>query len=139
MDRPTPARSVRERCGLGAAAMISDCTGIRVRLDILDSVLILQVFIHVKPESLDAFLEATKENSRNSVQEPGCVRFDILQQKDDSTRIILHEVYKDESDLDHHRTTSHFARWRDTVPQMFVEPRYSVQFHNVYPADSEFR
>jgi quinol monooxygenase YgiN len=101
--------------------------------------LILQVFIHVKPESLDAFIEATKENSRGSVQEPGCVRFDILQQKDDPTRIILHEVYKDASDLDHHRTTAHFAKWRDTVPEMFAEPRYSIQFHNVFPGDSEFR
>jgi quinol monooxygenase YgiN len=102
-------------------------------------VLIQQVFIHVKPESLNAFLEATKENSRNSVQEPGCVRFDILQQQDDPTRVVLLEIYKGPSDLDHHRTTSHFLKWRETVPDMFAEPRYSIQFHNVYPADSEFR
>jgi len=101
--------------------------------------LIQQVFIHVKADSLDAFLEATKENSRNSVQEPGCARFDILQQKDDPTRIVLHEVYRAESDLDHHRTTAHFAKWRETVPDMFVEPRYGIQYRSVFPADSEFR
>lgn len=100
--------------------------------------LIHQVFIRVKPEFLDAFLEATKENSRGSIQEPGCVRFDILQQKDDSTRIVLHEIYRNQSDLDHHRTTAHFAQWRDTVPEMFAEPRYSVQFQNIFPPDSEF-
>ena len=100
---------------------------------------ILQVFIHVKPEHLDAFMEATKENSRNTVQEPGCVRFDILQQNEDPTRLVLHEIYKDSTDLDHHRTTPHFAKWRETVADMFAEPRYSIQYHSVYPADSDFR
>ena|SRR5438270_4761936 len=100
---------------------------------------ILQVFIHVKPNFVEAFLEATKENSKASVQEPGCVRFDVLQQKDDPTRVVLHEIYKDQSDLDHHRTTPHFAKWRDSVPQMLVEPRYSIQLQNVFPGDSEFR
>ena len=101
--------------------------------------LILQVFIHVKREFLESFLAATKENSKGSVQEPGCVRFDVLQQKEDPTRIVLHEIYRHPSDLDHHRTTAHFAKWRDTVPEMLAEPRYSVQLTNVFPADSEFR
>lgn len=100
--------------------------------------LILQVFLHVKPEFVDAFKEATQENSRNSVQEPGCLRFDVLQQKDDPTRFVLYEVYRQPGDLDSHRNTAHFFRWRDTVPEMMQEPRYSVQFHNVYPPDSDF-
>ena len=42
--------------------------------------LIVHVFVHVKPESVDAFSAATLENARNSVREPGVVRFDVVQQ-----------------------------------------------------------
>ena len=42
--------------------------------------LIVHVFVHVKPESLDAFTAATSENARNSIREPGVVRFDVIQQ-----------------------------------------------------------
>ena len=33
--------------------------------------LIVHVFVHVKPESVAAFTAATLENARNSVREPG--------------------------------------------------------------------
>jgi (4S)-4-hydroxy-5-phosphonooxypentane-2,3-dione isomerase len=100
--------------------------------------LILHVFVHVKADFVDAFVAATKENSSKSVQEPGCVRFDVLQQRDDPTRFVLHEVYQNPSGLDAHRTMPHFFKWRDTVPEMLVEPRYSIQFENVFPPDADF-
>ena len=53
---------------------------------------IVHVHVHVKPESVEAFREATIENARNSVQEPGIARFDVIQQKDDPTRFILVEM-----------------------------------------------
>ena len=47
---------------------------------------IVHVFVHVKPDCVDAFREATLENARNSVQEAGIARFDVVQQQDDPTR-----------------------------------------------------
>ncbi len=47
--------------------------------------LIVHVFVHVKPEAVDAFIAATLDNARNSVQEPGIARFDVIQQRDDPT------------------------------------------------------
>ena len=55
---------------------------------------IVHVFVHVKPEHLEAFKAATIENARNSVQEPGIARFDVIQQADDPTRFVLIEVYR---------------------------------------------
>lgn len=55
---------------------------------------IVHVFVHVKPESVDAFKAATIENARNSVQEPGIARFDVIQQRDDPTCFVLVEVYR---------------------------------------------
>ena len=55
---------------------------------------IVHVHVRVKPEFVNAFREATRENARNSVQEPGIARFDVMQQADDPTRFVLVEVYR---------------------------------------------
>ena len=57
--------------------------------------LIVHVFVHVTAESVDAFKAATLENARNSVKEPGIVRFDVVQQDDDPTQFVLMEIYRD--------------------------------------------
>ncbi|MGC8782311.1 MAG: putative quinol monooxygenase, partial [Anaerolineae bacterium] len=71
--------------------------------------LIVQVHVHVKPEFVDAFIAATVENARHSVQEPGIARFDVLQQADDPTRFILVEVYRTADDPARHKETAHYA------------------------------
>jgi autoinducer 2-degrading protein len=95
--------------------------------------LIVHVHVHVKPESVEAFIKATIENARNSVQEPGIARFDVIQRLDDPTRFILVEVYRDERAPGQHKETVHYARWRDTVMGMMAEPRSSVKFTNLFP------
>lgn len=97
---------------------------------------IVHVFVHVKSEFLDAFKEATLENARNSVQEPGIARFDVIQQRDDPTRFVLVEVYRTPDDPARHKETAHYAKWRDTVVEMMAEPRSSVKYTNVFPEDS---
>lgn len=96
---------------------------------------IVHVHIHVKSEHLDAFQRATLENARNSIQEPGVVRFDVVQQQDDPTRFVLVEVYRTPDDPARHKETAHYKTWRDTVAEMMAEPRYSVKYHNVFPDD----
>jgi quinol monooxygenase YgiN len=98
-------------------------------------VFIVHVFVHVKREFVDAFKEATLENARNSVQEPGIARFDVIQQLDDATRFVLVEVYRTPEDPAEHKKTAHYQIWRDTVAEMMAEPRSSVKYDNVYPND----
>jgi len=95
--------------------------------------LIVHVFVHVKPESVDAFAAATLENGRNSVREPGVVRFDVVQQEDDPTRFLLIEIYRTLQDPARHKETAHYATWRDTVEPMMAEPRRSVKYHALFP------
>ena len=90
---------------------------------------------HVKPEHVDAFRQASIENARNSVQEPGIARFDVIQQQDDSTRFILVEVYRNQEATLKHKETAHYATWRDTVADMMAERRSSVKFSTVFPGD----
>lgn len=96
---------------------------------------IVHVFVHVKPESVDAFKVATLENARNSVQEPGIARFDVVQQLDAPTHFVLVEVYRTDADPARHKETAHYKRWRETVADMMAEDRYSIKYHNVFPGE----
>lgn len=94
---------------------------------------IVHVFIHVKEESIDAFIEATVENARLSAEEEGVARFDFIQQQDDPTRFVLVEVYRTPDDALKHKETEHYNKWRDIVAYMMEEPRTSVKYINIHP------
>jgi (4S)-4-hydroxy-5-phosphonooxypentane-2,3-dione isomerase len=98
--------------------------------------LIVHVYVHVKPEFVEAFRLATIENARNSVLEPGIARFDVIQQAGDPTRFVLVEVYRSPEATVQHKETAHYAAWRDTVAEMMAEPRSSVKYSNVFPPDA---
>lgn len=91
------------------------------------------VYVHVKPEHREAFIRASLENARNTVQEPGNLRFDVLQQADEPDRFILYEVYRDEAGAKAHKETAHYARWRDAVEPWMAEPRRGVRHLALFP------
>ena len=94
---------------------------------------IVCVTIKVKPEHVQDFIEATRHNHEGSVQEPGCVRFDVLQGAEDPAQFFLYEVYRTPEDFDAHKQTPHFSRWRDTAEPMMAEPRTRALYHGVFP------
>ena len=96
---------------------------------------VVHVHVHVKPDLVEAFKEATLENARNSVHEPGIARFDVVQQRDDPVRFVLIEVYRTPDDPAEHKKTAHYQTWRDTVAGMMAEPRSSVKYDNIFPDD----
>ena len=85
--------------------------------------LIVHVFVHVKEDQVEAFKAATLENASNSIQEVGIARFDVIQQKDDATRFVLVEVYRDAEAPARHKETPHYLRWR-------VNIKYTNSFPN---------
>ena len=96
---------------------------------------IVHVHVHVKPEFVQAFKQATVENASNSVKEPGIARFDVIQQADDPTRFILVEVYRAADAPGAHKETAHYKRWANAVMEMMAEPRQSVKYANVFPEE----
>ncbi len=97
--------------------------------------LIVHVHVRVSPDAVDAFVAASLENARQSVQEPGVVRFDVVQQDDDPTRFLLVEIYRTADDPARHKATAHYATWRDAVESMMAEPRRSVRYRAHFPAE----
>lgn len=94
---------------------------------------IVHVSVQVKPGMEEAFKSASLENARNSIQEPGVARFDVLQQQDNHTLFMLVEVYRTPQDPARHKETAHYAAWRDAVEPMMARPRSSVKFDNCFP------
>jgi quinol monooxygenase YgiN len=96
---------------------------------------IVHVHVHVKPEAVEAFKQATLDNASNSVKEAGVARFDVVQQSDDPTRFVLVEVYHMPDDQLKHRETAHYQRWRDAVADMMAEPRAATKYTNIFPGE----
>ena len=101
-----------------------------------NSLLVVHVHVHVKPEHAEAFREATLANARESVKEPGIARFDVMQDNEDPTRFVLVEAYRTPQAPAAHKETAHYLAWRDTVAPMMAEPRSSRKFVNRFPDDA---
>ncbi len=95
------------------------------------------VHVHVKSEHRGDFLRASLENARATIQEPGNLRFDVLQQADDPDRFILYEVWRDEAGMNAHKETPHYARWRDAVAPWMAGARKGVRHVGHFPDTAE--
>ncbi len=96
--------------------------------------LVVHVDVHVRPERVAEFLEATLANARASVREPGVLRFDVVRDQADPAHVVLVEVYRDADAPAAHKATAHYATWRDAVEEMMAQPRTSTRFSAVFPA-----
>ena len=100
--------------------------------------LIVHVHVHVKSDQIEAFKKASLDNARNSIQEPGIARFDVIQDLSDPARFVLVEVYRTPDDPARHKETDHYKTWRDTVESMMAEPRSAVKYENHFPDDADW-
>ena len=91
------------------------------------------VHVSVKVEHVEDFINATKLNHENSIQEPENTRFDILQDPQDPTKFILYEAYASEAGAAAHKQTQHYLTWRDTVAPWMAEPRKGVPYTVIAP------
>jgi (4S)-4-hydroxy-5-phosphonooxypentane-2,3-dione isomerase len=91
------------------------------------------VHVNIKPEAVNDFIEASVMNHEGSIKEPGNLRFDILQQADNTCRFMLYEAFESEEAVEVHKATSHYLKWRDTVKDMMAETRYGVRYNILEP------
>jgi len=98
---------------------------------------VVVVTIHVKPEDVNAFVEATRANARGTRAEPGNVRFDVLASQADPAHFVLYECYKTPDDFAAHQQTAHYQSWKQTVAEWMAEPRSAVRCDSVFFGDGE--
>ncbi len=98
--------------------------------------------IQIKDGHRDEFIEAMLDDAKGSVRdEPGCLRFDVIQDGSDENRIWLYEVYVDEDAFKEHLKTPHFIKWRDTVKDWFADGIQGAGggSYNIYPPDEDWQ
>jgi (4S)-4-hydroxy-5-phosphonooxypentane-2,3-dione isomerase len=91
------------------------------------------VHVHVKPEHVESFIDATRANHQGSIREPGCLRFDVIRSVEDPTRFVLYEWYVSERAAVAHKETAHYLAWRERVTDWLAEPRVGVRYEGLFP------
>lgn len=89
------------------------------------------VMVKIKPSHIDDFINASTANHERSIEEPGNMRFDILQSVDDPTAFMLYEAYESKEAAAAHKQTRHYEVWRDTVAPWMAEPRKGILYKGI--------
>jgi (4S)-4-hydroxy-5-phosphonooxypentane-2,3-dione isomerase len=95
--------------------------------------LTVMVSFKVKSADIPAFIEATLEDARTSLKDPGVVQMDLLQASDDAAHLALHEVFESRAVGLQHLEMAHFKQWQSTVMPLQVEPPHAVAYEHVLP------
>jgi autoinducer 2-degrading protein len=96
----------------------------------------LVVSLQVKPDRREQFLKAAEDDSTCSVRdEPGCLRFDVLEDRADANHFYFYEVYKDDEAFKAHATMPHYARWRAAAEECLAGPATRSDTNLLFPSD----
>jgi autoinducer 2-degrading protein len=66
--------------------------------------------------------------------EPGCRRFDVIQDNNDPTMVAFCEVYDDAAAIDDHRTRAHFKTWEANTRDMIDGAPYVSFCRPIFPS-----
>ena len=89
------------------------------------------VHVFVKPEAMDDFMELIRLDQEGTLAEPGCVRFDVVRSVDDPNEFLIWEVYLDDEAAAFHKTTPHYAQFKERMPALASKDRYAVRYDGV--------
>jgi autoinducer 2-degrading protein len=96
-------------------------------------------FVHVlvKADRIEEFKHASIANHKESINEPGNLRFDILQDDADPSKFVLYEAYASEKASAAHKNTPHYLKWRETVADWMAQPRKGIKHRILAPLDKD--
>jgi quinol monooxygenase YgiN len=99
----------------------------------------LFVKIRIKPEHRDTFLKAIEVDALGSERdEPGCLRFNVLQDEADEDVYYFYEVYKDEAAVEAHRAAPHYAVWREAAAVALDGAAEVARTVTVFPKERDY-
>jgi autoinducer 2-degrading protein len=100
--------------------------------------LAMWVKVRIKPELRKQFLEAIEVDALGSERdEPGCFRFNVLQDERDENVYYFFEVYRDQAALEAHRAMPHYAVWR-AAAHTLDGPTEATPCATVFPASAGY-
>jgi len=94
--------------------------------------------VRIKPEMRQRFLDAIEVDAVGSEKdEPGCVRFNVLQDDSDKNIYYFYEVYRDQAAVEEHRAAPHYAVWKAAADTL-DGPTERIECTSVFPADEAY-
>lgn len=95
-------------------------------------------FVHVwvKPEHIDDFIKVSTENHQESIKEKGNLRFDLVQDANDTSKFVIYEAYESDEAAAAHKETAHYKKWRNAVADWMAKPRKGEKYIILAPTDS---
>ena len=98
----------------------------------------LLVSVRIKPDQKERFLAAIEDDAICSERdEPGCLRFNVLQDEADPNHFFFYEVYRDEDAFQAHQKTPHYARWME-ARGLTVESAERTRTTPLFPRDPAY-
>jgi autoinducer 2-degrading protein len=100
--------------------------------------LAIWVKVRIKPALRQRFLDAIEVDALGSERdEPGCSRFNVLQDAEDPNVYYFYEVYTGAAAMEAHRATPHYAVWR-AVADTLDGPTEAIRCQPVFPASPAY-
>ena len=100
---------------------------------------ILFVTLKIKPERRDEFIKEMLLNAKGANEnEPGCLRFDVVQDLQDPNTLHLYEVYKDEAAFTDHQNAPPYKRFSEVAGEWRDGPSVLNVGSNIYPIDDDW-
>ena len=98
--------------------------------------------LQIKEGFKDQFVAGIKDNASGAVHdEPGCLRFDVIQDAIDENRIWVYEVYKDEAAFQAHTQAPNYLKFREMSDGWREEGGLQGAGRgatNIWPSDNEW-
>ena len=99
--------------------------------------------IQIKEGHKEEFMRAMLEDAKGSVNdEPGCLRFDVIQDAGDTNRIWLYEIYTGEAAFQAHQQAPHFTKFAAAAGAWREEGGLEGAArgsYNIWPTDGEWK
>jgi len=99
--------------------------------------IVYSVSVLVSPGHEDDFIKATKVNHKETRNEKGNLRFDVLQNEENPCLFELYEVYRSDEAVKAHKETRHYKEWRNLVAPWMARDRRGEKFTALYPKAEE--
>ena len=103
---------------------------------------IIVAAIQIKDGFKEQFINGIIENASGAVKdEPGCLRFDVIQDANDDNKIWLYEVYNDEAAFQAHTQAPHYLKFRDASADWREQgglPGAGRGASNIWPPDNKW-
>ena len=97
------------------------------------------VRLKLKKDKIINGLKETQINAESSVNnETGCIRFDVIQDEEDPSRIALCEIFNDQSSVDNHFSQEYFKKFRDASRDFLEEDSFFSHCKLVFPIEGDW-